>query len=191
MSNKIKRLYLPRFEGPIEGYVTNFLRREHWKVAASMEVEDAMQEARLVFLKCASRYGLTDTPQHFMALFKTAWGRHFLDLARQDSDARKVITYSHTAIAEEGEDPLEVLDLVPGDLDAEGYLMTLLKEAPRDVITVLSFFMAAPPALAKAAGEAWTGKGRKQQDGNRMLCEILGFPSGTDVMGSVESYLRP
>ncbi|TXH49519.1 MAG: hypothetical protein E6Q97_22545 [Desulfurellales bacterium] len=190
MSNKIARKYLPRFEGPIEGYVTNFLRQHHWKVASSMETDDAIQEARLVFLRCASKYGITDTPQHFMALFKTAWTRHFLDLARLDSDAREVITYGHEAAVREDEDPLNLLDLVPGDLDTAGYLNTLLREAPRDIITILSFFLSSPPALARAAGEAWSGAGRKQQDGNRMLCEVLGFPRGTDVLGKVEAYLK-
>ena len=182
--------YLPSFTGPIEGYVTNFLRKHYWKVAAGMELEDAMQEARLVFLRCASKYGLTDTPQHFMALFKTAWHNHYIDLARGDSDARAVISYGYERDITSSVDDalLDLLDMIPACLDNDGYLNALLREAPNDVATILSFFLEAPPALIKRAGEAWTSSGRKQQDGNNMLCEVLGFPKGTDVVGKLTAY---
>lgn len=182
--------YLPSFAGPIEGYVTNFLRKNYWKVAASMEMDDAMQEARLVFLRCASKYGLVDTPQHFMALFKTAWGNHFIDLSRGDSDARATISYGYDrgAPSHQEEATLDLLEMLPDCLDNDGYLRALLREAPQDVVTILSFFLNAPPVLIKRAGEAWTASGRKQQDGNNMLCEILGFPKGTDVVGKLTTY---
>lgn len=185
----IKRKYLPRFEGAIEGYVMNYLRQHQWKVAASMEHDDSMQEARLVFLRLASKYGVMDTPQHFMALFKTAWHRRFLDLARGDSNSRSVFVGGFS-LGTDTDEPHSLLDMIIGEEDNAGYLNTLLREAPRDVITILSFFVTAPPTLIQAAGEAWTGKGHKRRDGNQMLCQLLGFTKGTDVLGIVTTYFN-
>ena len=188
MSTSTKRKYLPRFEGPIEGYVKNYLAKHYWKVASSMEHDDCMQEAFLVFLRCAEKYGVMDSPQHFMALFKTAWIRHYTDMAYKDSAAREVLSYGHQVESEE-DGVHDLLDLVPGDLDTDGYLSRLLAAAPHDVATVLSFFLSAPPQLIQAVGEAWAAKGRKHKDGNKMLCQALGFPRGSDLIGSVERYL--
>lgn len=182
------RLYLPTYEGAISGYVLNFLRRNYWRVAASHERDDVLQESYEVFLRCAERYGLMDTPKHFMALYKTAWTNHFHDLARKDSTERSAVTYGYDTMLTDDE-VLSLLDIIPGELDTHGYLNTLLQEAPRDVATILAFFLNAPPVLLQRVSEAWTRSGRRKADGNNMLCELLGFPKGTDLIGKVEAYL--
>ena len=78
------QIYFPKFEGAVEGYVKNFLKKNLWRVAATMEFEDAMQEAYLLFLILKEKYGPTDTPQHFMGLYKSSWARRFNDLSTVD-----------------------------------------------------------------------------------------------------------
>lgn len=186
----IKRKYLPRFEGAIEGYVVNFTRTNLWRVQSSMEFEDVIQEAHVVFLRLASKYGLTDTPQHFMALFKTAWTNHFTDLSRTDSSLRLCVLDSQMVEDEDGTYST-LMDSLPGDLENCGYLHQLLEEAPADIRTVLSFFFNAPDHLVEKLTAAWKQAGRRDDGGNTMLCETLGFPRGTDVVARVSQYFKP
>lgn len=185
----VKRKYLPRFHGAIEGYVVNFIRANGWRVQSSMEFEDVMQEAHVIFLRLAAKYGLTDTPQHFMALFKTAWRNHFVDLARTDSNLRLCTLNSQMQEDEEG-DYLALLESLPGDLENHGYLRMLLEDAPSDIKTVLAFFFKAPDQLLESMSTAWKLAGRRDDRGNTMLCEALGFTRGTDVIGMVSRYFN-
>ena len=73
------------FTGPIEGYVKNFLKRNQWKVQHTLDFEDCVSEAKLTYIRLIRRLeknnSKVENAKHFMSLFKTAWGRYFIDLA--------------------------------------------------------------------------------------------------------------
>lgn len=187
MSTKRKTIYVPRYEGAIEGYVNNFLRANFWRVAATMQYEDVTQEAYVVFLRLAAKYGVLDTPQHFMALFKTAWFNHFTDLTHADSKHRQGV--SGVAGFQDSDESTSLLDLLPGDLENAGYLATLLRQAPEDVRKALQFYLTAPAEVMITVTQVWSKKGKRASSHNQMLCNALGIEQGTDVLGQVTSYL--
>lgn len=191
MSNNPRpRKYIPRFEGAIEGYVVNFLRTNYWRVQGSMEFQDCMQEAHWLFLKLADRYGVLDTPQHFMGLFKRSWHNHFTNLSITDTKLRAEVSDSQL-VDEAGESTyVRLVEQLVGDTDCSGQLLILLQQAPADVRTVLSFFALAPQELVDAAFESWHKSRRKKAGGNNMLCQLLGFSPGTDILGKVTTYFR-
>lgn len=79
---KKKLRFRPTWSPEIEGYTYNACRRYWPSLAPWYEWDDLMQEARVIFLLCARRYGTTvDNRKWFMALFKTAWQRRLSDLA--------------------------------------------------------------------------------------------------------------
>src|ERR1700760_3791319 len=73
--------YLPEWKGEIEGYVMNTITRHGWRVESTHRREDLKQEAYIVFMRCAAKYPMLDTPQHFMSLFKRAWTNALNDLS--------------------------------------------------------------------------------------------------------------
>lgn len=184
------RRYIPKFEGAIEGYVVNFLRTNFWRVQGSMEFQDCMQEAHWLFLKLADRYGVLDTPQHFMGLFKRSWHNHFTNLANLDTKLRVEVSDSSFADDDEGLSYLGLVERLVGDTDCGGYLLVMLQQAPADVKTVISFFALAPQDLVDSAFGAWRTSKRKKEGGNNMLCQLLGFKPGTDALGRVEAYFK-
>lgn len=185
------RRYIPKFEGAIEGYVVNFLRTNFWRVQGSMEFQDCMQEAHLVFLRLADRYGVLDTPQHFMGLYKRAWYNHFTDLSHIDTKFRVEVSESQLATEEDGGMAyVSLVESIIGETDCAGYITIMLQQAPADVRTVLSFFVVAPQELVDLTFSSWRKSRRKKEGGNNMLCHVLGFAPGTDLLGRVAAYFK-
>ena len=175
--------FKPMFKGPIEGFVVNYLRRNFWRLEATMEYEDVLQEAYVVFLHVAKTYPDIKEAKHFMALFRTAWTNRVTDLSLQDSKRRE-----NEAGYDDGDQPGEYTRDVLGELDNAGALTVAIKQAPEEIRRVLSLFLNAPVELLDLASQAWKSRGRKKDHGNAMLCQMLDFPNGTDVVGIVEDY---
>jgi hypothetical protein len=177
---------IPEFKGPIEGYVVNYLSANYWRVKNNMEYEDMMQEAQVVYLRLVRKYPDIDTPQHFMALFKTSWGNHFVDFTNKETNARALMYENQF---QDVEDTMSnFMSSIMGDSNNNGYLLILIKEAPAEVRQVLSLFLNAPSEILDLASKAWKDGGRNQDYGNNMLCKLLGIEPGTDVIGIVQRY---
>ncbi len=189
MSSSRPRVYIPKWNGPIEGYVANYLRQHYWRVARSMEYEDCTQEAYLVFMRVVDIYGGGNGAKHFMALFKTCWQNRFTDFTNRDSQLKLELLESQQEDQEAEESYSSVLSNVAGDLDQAGYLCRVIEEAPVEVARVLSLFLSAPPAIVEQASRAWSAQGKRSKWGNRMLCKLLGIEEDTDVVAAVTSYL--
>lgn len=178
--------HLPEFKGPIEGYVVNYLKRNLWRIRPTHDREDALQEAYAVFLRCAARYPLVDTPEHFMALFKTAWEREMVDLSLKASLARQLVPES-TATDEEGE---EYRKEVPGDLDNEGVLAVMIRQAPVEVVMVLNLFLNAPQELLDLAFKAWRKSGHYNELGDKAVARMLGLSEDSRPITTTKEYFE-
>lgn len=181
-------MYNPVFEGPIEGYVVKYLKNNGWKLRALMDYEDMLQEAKLLFLMLKGRYSEMDTPQHFMAIFKTSWNNHVIDLAKKDSQIRAHILESDMSYNSEEESYESFFTNIIGEVENKGLLNLKISQAPNEVRMVLSLFLNAPTELLDSASLSWKDSGRNKDYGNRMLCKLLGVKEGTDLIGKVEEY---
>lgn len=177
-------MYVPEYAGPVEGYAHNYVHRNLWRVARTHSREEFLQEAWIVFARCQSKYPTIDTPQHFMALYKTALSRHATDLALK---ATKIKAEVPEAAFEHDEERAWSHQPV-GALNTDGHLSTLVKQAPREVKMVLSLFLSAPQELLDLALAAWEGRGRRKAEGNKLIGRLLGLPQDVDHIGSVEDY---
>lgn len=174
-------MYAPEFGGPIEGYVVNYLTREHWKIARTVPRDDAMQEAYCVFLKVKRTYRVEE-PQHFMALFKTAWYRRFTDMANEDTERRAECAMPVGADGAEFEQQ--------GESDNDGALAVMIRQAPREVQMVLGLFLSAPQELLDIALSSWKAQGdrRCRAGGSLQVNRLLGLPDDQDTMRQVADY---
>lgn len=179
--------YVPRWEGPVEGYATNQVTRALWRVARTHDRDDLMQEARIVFWRCSRAYPVLDTPEHFMALYKTALRNRVHELANKNT--RTPATASNDEWQESGN--LAKREQ-PGDLDNDGYIATLVRQAPREVAMVLSLFLNAPAELLEIAEQSWSNgrRGSEKRDVNAMIRRFLGPAVGEQPVERVEAYFR-
>ena len=172
----------PEWSGEYEGWTVNFLKANYWRVASTMEREDALQEARLLFYRLRCKYKVEE-PAHFMALFKTSFVRRFHDLSN-DNSRHFAHQPSQTTDEAYQRDPI-------GSTDTDGYLLTLLRQAPREVSMVLSLFLNAPQELLDHALGAWAPSrdGRRTDGGSGPVNRLLGFPDDFDSLAAVQDYL--
>lgn len=178
--------YLPTFEGPVQGYAANHIQANLWKVQPLYERDDMMQEAYLVFVRCAGKYPALDTPQHFMSLFKMAWGRHIIDLAKKASAARNC----RSATMLDREDGSTYQREVIGDFDNDGQLLTMLRQAPREVMMVLNLLVNAPTELLELAQSSFDRRQKRgQKDPEKFIAECLGLPPETRPLRQAQEYL--
>lgn len=176
--------YIPQFTGPIEGWAVNYSKFNLWRVAASMEWEDLMQEAYVVFLRCANKYPELDTPQHFMSLFQRAWINTFTDFAHDDSKLRMTAPSIFDADDDNLPEPM-------GEVTNDGDLAIMIRQAPREVMMVLNLFLNAPTELVEVALAGWQGRDRRcKAGGSKKICQMLGLPQDLDVMKMVEDYFQ-
>lgn len=171
-----------QFTGPVEGYVVNFLRKNFWRIAGTHEWDDAMQEARLIFLRVQRKYPDAED-KHLMSLFKTAWGHHFTDLSVKDSRGRHIQSESNLA-RDEDSLPREMV----GATDNDGMLAMMIRQAPSEVRMVLSLFLSAPAELLETAARAWSGGPRGKKEGNALINRCLGLPENTESLEAVRDY---
>jgi hypothetical protein len=175
------------FKGPVEGYVVNYVTRNGWKVASSQTRDDLMQDAYIVYARVIAKYPAVSDAPHLMSLFKTAWHRHFLDLAKADTQARAVLA----PLVSRDEDGREV-DLDPvGATDNDGCLAVMVRQAPREVGAVLNLFMSAPQELLELALSSWQGPDKRTKArGCEKINRLLGLPPHLDSLQAVHDYFH-
>lgn len=186
-SDGVSGKFVPSFDGPIRGYVMNYLRKNYWRVQRSMEYEDVLQEAAFLVAYLANRYPDVDTPQWFMTLFKRSWAGHFAELAYKDSDVKMEVSPSFYA-DEEGEASEFDPDGFVGDQDNAGMLSIMIRNAPAEVKSVVSLFLNAPQEVLDLAAASWRSQGKKKEFGNTMLSKLLGLRGDYDAVEEVVKY---
>lgn len=178
--------YSPEFKGPIQGYVVNYVKRHFWRVEATQEHRDLMQDAYVVFMRVKAKYPALDTPQHFMALFKVAWHNHFTDLANADTQSRLM-----SAVSLHADESDEMAFDVIGDHDNDGALAVMLAQAPAEITSVINLFLSAPQELLELALGSWSGQDRrKRAGGSERINKLLGIPKHVDTLQAVHDYFN-
>lgn len=176
------QIYFPKFEGAVEGYVKNFLKKNLWRVAATMEFEDAMQEAYLLFLILKEKYGPTDTPQHFMSLYKSSWTRRFNDLSTVDFRHRDKLV----ELTEEEEAYRK--EHVIGDADTYGYLTALMGKAPEELRLIFSLILSTSSPILNQAVRNWEAQ-RGTESYLEMLATFAGLPVSYNAEKEVLNFI--
>ena len=180
------------FSGPIEGYVKNFLRKNQWKVQHILDFEDCVSEAKLTYVRLIRRLEKNNckvkNAKHFMALFKTAWGRYFIDLAHKDS--KKKETPFREFATEENDDWLLDSEFMSEYSINTGYFEVLLQQAPTEVKQVLDLLLDAPKDALVDASTAWSSNAKDTTIlGNAFLCRMLGYnASEVNLVAKVKLY---
>jgi len=181
------------FSGPIEGYVKNFLRRNHWKVQHTLDFDDSVSEAKLTYIRLIRRLEKNghkvENAKHFMSLFKTAWGRYFIDLSNKDT--KKLEKPFRDFATEDNDDWLLNSEWMSGSCINTGYFEIVLAQAPKEVKQVLNLFLNAPKETLELAASSWSSSGRDTTIlGNAFLCKMLDYdPSKINLVSKVKLYL--
>jgi len=163
-----------KWEGSIEGWTYNFLKKNYWKISKIHEWEDAIQSAKLVFLETKHHYGKkVDTPQWFMALYKKVLWSWLVDEAKKSSGYIPPVEEVENSIPTKG----------------QGDLLVLIQQAPEEIKSVLQLVFNTPVEVFEAFSKDWKSRGKKKEMGNQYLCSMLGYNSGkVDLVSKTQDY---
>lgn len=183
-------MYSAEWRGEFEGYATNFLSKNFWRVARTMEREDAMQEAVLVFLRCKSRYEHSvENGAHFMALFKRMLWEHWIGLSNTDTKVRVEISASRQD--SEGED-LPDFDLRAGELDVPVQVLEAIRRMPADVRAAVTFLIQGPePYASKVLENIHKGGPICLARAEADLHRFVGIPAGVPILKKIREHFSP
>jgi hypothetical protein len=131
-----------------------------------------MQEARIVFLRCARKYkDSVDNAAWFMGLYKRSLAARFADLSTKDTRYRAVGVLH--AEHEDDEGATIPHDSI-GELRNAGELHVTMRQAPSEVREVLSLLLSAPAEILEMATAAWREGGKRSPFENSMINRLLG-----------------
>lgn len=174
-------MHVPKWPGPVEGYVKNYIRTNLWRYEAlGYDFDDLINEAWIVFARCTKNHEFK-SPEHFMGFFKTALHNSFFDIMKKsikELKYRKFIDNEETTI----EDFSQV--------EEQGTLRVLLSQAPKEIKEVFNLLFNAPTEILEALGFGMVTKRGQKMLSNRKLCSFLGYnPTNVNLIKMIKEYL--
>jgi len=150
------------------GWAIKLATKSLWRVAPAMDMDDLVQDAHWIWLKCERRYGSEIEDRHRMALFKTAYKRHLDTLARSRVAGGEVYMDDRRA--------------APDD----AHTLMLIDRGPK----ALRQLLGAVSTVAPRQRRRRYGRLRRRASTNDLL-QALGavVPEGMDVAGDIRRYL--
>lgn len=175
--------FIPEYNGPIGGFVTNYIGKNYWKVKRTIPQEDLFQEAQVVFLQCKRKYWYVETPQHFQSLFMRCWHNRFIDLSNADTRDRCMVSDTNA----DGETTTSQASCA-GDQE----LAVMLRQAPSEVLAVVNLFLNTPQELLAIALAGWlTDDNSSTAKRSVRINRLLGLPKSFDSLKMVRDYFMP
>lgn len=172
----------PVFYGVYQQWAYKEIERNFWRLHYLYDVDDLAQDAYLKFLQCQLRYvGVIETPEHFMALYKTAFRNHLHDLASSTITSSGIFTVGEV---EESDGMIE---------DGQGELAVLLSRAPYPLNLLFSAIETIEfnRLLTKDRKRQSYGSVSYRETTNELFCRLLGLdPLEVNLYESTKAYLQ-
>lgn len=164
------------------------LRKNLWRFETVIPFEDAFQEAYLKFLQVREKYrGKVTNPRWFMSIYKRTLSNLVTDFANCASRQRRQVCF---ADLQDVNSEIPYQDLLRGE-DSFAELELVLEEAPEHVRQVLSLLSAPDTAMLGVLAQSWGRLGKRKQDGNQFLCQMLGYDhTEVDLVYATKKYLE-
>lgn len=180
--NRKKLPFNPVFYGVYQQWAYKEIKRNFWRLHYLYDIDDLAQDAYLKFLQCERRYvGVVETPEHFMALYKTAFKNHLHDLAIS------TITSSGISTLDEVKESGGMIE------DGEGELAVLLSRAPYPLSRLFSAIETVEfnRLLTVDRKRQSYGSVSYRETTNELFCRLLGLdPLEVNLYESAKAYLE-
>jgi hypothetical protein len=150
-------------------WIENTARKNRWRCAAWMGLDDLIQEGYFCYAKVQARYPASLSRAQRMALVKTAYTNRLHDLSKA-----KTRQLDDPVPLQDGQTVADALEtLLPGEPEAQTFGV-MLSSLPREIQEMLSILVTAAPDMVFAKG--------RPEGINRYLWRLIGQePCGIDL----------
>ena len=168
----IRRPCDPYLDAGLRHWITKTARKQYWRVAAWIGLDDLIQEGMVVFAMCRQKYKV-ENKAHFMALVKTCYQNRITDMANEhklrEVPFSQLVVQSDTAYRE-----TDVLDHLCGSVPPEQEFQAALSRAPDEIRALMR--MLHDPQMCGELQKPLV----KRSDGTRethseRICRLLGI----------------
>lgn len=171
-------------------FLINTAKREFWRVASSYDIDDLIQDGYVCYYKCVKAYPALivteptkDQRRNFMALVRTAFGNHIINLANKRTKSPSIVQSVDSLV--EGEELVSSSQMVSF---SEGSFSVLVASAPAEIQALVRLLVSdtesAVEYLKIKKGRRWF-----RETTNEYYCRILGLdPKKEDVVSRVRAY---
>jgi len=189
-------MYNPQWTDEVLGYATKYLVKNQWILRPEMELDDALQESYLLFLRLVECYDF-ENPRHFMNMWKVALHNKVWHQWRRDHAHWRQEQLNYKAARSIVARPSE-LGLELHSSQATGYVRRLLEVAEAlEAARVADPPVADTPVPDTAAPKATSRirrPRRRRNDGTRLttneyLCRFAGISTGVPLRRLFEEWL--
>lgn len=178
-----KRLQIPELNDVIIGWIYNESFRNLWKIQW-YDFEDLVQDGLIIALKCRERYPDVE-PAHFMALVKTSFRNHIVDLQRKIGTELRVADLEEIEFVSE----TQAFDMLRGAELPEQEFACTLNELPEPIKAVLQLFLS-PENLRRLRLPLRETLTDNETPAKR-LKRLAGWPEDKDFASELEKRLFP
>lgn len=175
-----RRRYDRFFDKGMRGWIIQHARRNYWRVASSMDLDDLIQEGFVTYARCRDRYDVEEKG-HFMSLVKMAVTNHTTILAKQQSRLHEVAV---SQLATPGQEDAFFEKRLGGEL-SEADMNLVLAQAP-DAIKRLMAIVTSESGRRMMCKPAWRTRDGVRATNNDRLCRLLGISEQIDL----EAWMR-
>ena len=185
------------YKGSVEGWVTNFLSKNYWKIKELMAFDDAQQEGGYVFYLMKSRYEKRQelkSDAQYMAIFKVFWKRYFIDLTKKNDKQKKFLVVSQIPTKDSslpdsefeeslfgiGEQSLETLILINRQIQKDN-----------DLKNLINLFCSTDEKIRQdIRANVRFSTNKRDVLGNKFLCEKLGISTKRNLLQDLKEALQ-
>lgn len=166
--------WTPQWEGVVEGWTRNFVKRNLWRLQGQMDHMDLMQEGFVMYATIEDRYPEVIEPRHFVALYKSAFRNCVYRLAERRASRYEI---SGIRIRSEDDEEQDFVETAPSRPDGEPELelRMLLEDAPPYVEAVILKLLAQEQAPVYVTDEGVRETTRQR------WARLLGVPPEVDL----------
>jgi hypothetical protein len=172
----------------IVGWITNHAKKNYWRMADWIELDDLIRDGIMIAYKCRQRYvsdEITVESAHFMSLVKTSYYNHIGELLRYS----RAIETCYIADMGKGEEThADTADRLGCAVEPDAEFYMLISEMPEYLRkAVLLYFD--DDAVKKLRRERVMKRGRKAESFPEKLARLCGFPKDKDFETELRAYL--
>lgn len=184
----------PEWDIRFQGFAAKFINQHKWKLDPTLDFDDLMQDAYLIFRRVLCSYPWVTDASNIMALFKIAMKNEFIDGAKQWTKKRRAEISIETILSVTDSDDYKLLDTL-GEENNEGLLRVIINEWPPEMRAALAVLTSdekmailrqpqVQTELAKMAGIE-----PEKETLNEAICRIIRLPKTVDLLGMLRSAL--
>ena len=179
------------------GWISNHSRKNYWRVASFYEVDDLIQDGIIKAYEVINRYGVPgleiDRP-HYMALVKTSFNNHIVDLLPRKYTSEKVSVVSFAVLIskptinrmdgmdENGEFWNSYFRSEDGDQEENMFVV----EMPEYLRKGVQFFLSNPNTFQYFRKRL---QSEKDESLSSKLARMVGFPEDFNFEEELRSYI--